>query len=423
MKLYTKCEKFFQRNESMKKPLRLAVLFDQHVHVGGGYQQALNAARLVRRLPNYLVAPFYFTTLRENLEILASLNIDAKLLELNLYTRILVRLRAWIGNYLTLKIFKIFQKTNYFESFFLKENIDLVYFLSPNSYAICLEKINYITTVWDLCHRDEPEFPEVRWDREFEARESNYKTILPRAIAIIADSDFGKQNIIKRYAIDDARVHVIPFEASCASRIYDNEHINAHVDIKQKYRLNNPYIFYPAQFWAHKNHVYLLEGLNCLEVNHGVKLSVIFCGSDKGNKQYIEEYSRNLGLSERVVFAGFVSSSEMACLYKNSFALVMPTYFGPTNLPPLEAFEFGVPVLYTDKSGLREQVNGAGLLMDLNDPASMAGHLFQLWTEPNLRIELIKAGYEKLANLEKTDRLLILQRILEDFYWRRLTWA
>jgi glycosyltransferase involved in cell wall biosynthesis len=407
----------------MKRPIRLAVLFDQQVHAGGGYQQALNAAMLVGRLSKDLVEPVYFTTLRENLETLANLGIEAKLLELSVISRAWVRLRTWLGSYLTLRIFKLFQQTNSFEFFFKENSIDLVYFLSPSHYADSLEETNYITTVWDLCHRDDPEFPEVRRDRQFEARESNYKAILPRAVAVLVDSDLGKQNIVKRYGIDDSRVYVMPFEASYASRTAAAGHIDEYVDVKTKFRLNAPYIIYPAQFWAHKNHVYLLEGLKELEVRYEVKIGVIFCGSDKGNKSYVEQYALNLGLSERVRFAGFVSDLEMGHLYKQSFALVMPTYFGPTNLPPLEAFELGLPVLYSDKDGLRDQVEGAGLLMDLKNPNSMAEHLFRLWSVPNLRAELIKAGHEKLAYLNKSDRSIILQKIIEDFYWRRLTWA
>ena len=423
MKLHTKCEKFCQRTKTMKKPIRLAVLFDQRVYAGGAYQQALNAALLVRRLPKDLVEPVYLTTLRENLETLAILGIDAKLLEFNVISSAWVRMYAWLGNRLPLKIFKLFQKTNSFEKIFNKNNIDLVYFLSPNGYARSLDKTNYITTVWDLCHRDDPEFPEVRWDKQFEARESNYKAILPRAVAVLVDSDLGKQNVINRYGMDSSRVHVMHFEASCASRIATAGHIDESVDIKIKYGLSVPYIFYPAQFWAHKNHVYLLEGLKDLEIIYGIQLGVIFCGSDKGNKPHVAQYALNLGLSARVCFAGYVSDAEMGHLYKQSFALVMPTYFGPTNLPPLEAFELGVPVLYSDKAGLRDQVEGAGLLMDLKNPTSMANHLFRLWSEPNLRTELITAGYEKLANLNKSDRSMILQKIVEDFYWRRLTWG
>jgi glycosyltransferase involved in cell wall biosynthesis len=215
----------------------------------------------------------------------------------------------------------------------------------------------------------------------------------------------------------------MPFEPSYSSRSIAELSLDQNVNIRAKYELNEPYVFYPAQFWAHKNHVYLLEGLKDLEVKYGIKIGVIFCGGDKGNKPYVAQYALNLGLSERVIFAGFVPDIEMVHLYKQSFALVMPTYFGPTNLPPLEAFELGVPVLYSDKAGLCDQVEGAGLLMDLKNPTSMAKHLFRLWSEPDLRAELITAGNEKLVYLNKSDRSIILQKIVQDFYWRRLTWA
>ena len=53
----------------------------------------------------------------------------------------------------------------------------------------------------------------------------------------------------------------------------------------------------------------------------------------------------------------------------------MPTYFGPTNIPPLEAFALGVPVLYSDLPGLKDQVGDSALLLDLNNPESMAQHM------------------------------------------------
>jgi hypothetical protein len=112
----------------MLRPIRLAVMFDQQVHAGGGYQQALNAALLVRSLPKDLVFPVYYTTFRENLETLSNFGLDAHLVELNKVSRVWLRLRASFGNYFTLKFFKFFQNINSFETIFLKENIDLVYF-------------------------------------------------------------------------------------------------------------------------------------------------------------------------------------------------------------------------------------------------------------------------------------------------------
>ena len=57
--------------------------------------------------------------------------------------------------------------------------------------------------------------------------------------------------------------------------------------------------------------------------------------------------------------------------------LVMPTFFGPTNSPPLEAFSLGVPILYSDLIGLKDIV-AAALFLDLDDPGSLAQNLKNL---------------------------------------------
>ena len=93
-----------------------------------------------------------------------------------------------------------------------------------------------------------------------------------------------------------------------------------------------------------------------------------------------------------------------------------------TNLPPLEAFQLGVPVLYPDKAGLRDQVGNAALLLDLSNPASLASHLETLVNDPSLRKRLIDEGTKRLKYFESMNRIDILSRVIEDFRWRRLTW-
>ena len=100
----------------------------------------------------------------------------------------------------------------------------------------------------------------------------------------------------------------------------------------------------------------------------------------------------------------------------------MPSYFGPTNLPPLEAFQLGVPVLYSNQPGLRDQVGDAALLMDLKDPNSMALHLKKLIENKQLREQLIKSGYTRLKHFNSYNRVEILKNIIQDFRWRRFCW-
>ena len=403
-------------------PLRLAVIFDQQIRAGGGYQQALNAARLTKLLPEEMVKPFFFTTLEENVDRLASEGIQAELIQLSVVMKMRTYFRRMFTDARIFKLLRRLERYSYFERRLIHRKIDLVYFLTPSSWACDLEEINFITTVWDLCHRDHPEFPEVRWHREFELREKKYWTLLPRATAVIVDSELGARNVVTRYGIDEDRVHVIPFQAAPAVRDQKKQDSPSSIDVREKYKLDAPYVFYPAQFWAHKNHTYLLQGLRVLEERYDLRVGALFSGGDQGNLAYVQSFARKMQLEDRVRFVGFVNNDEICKLYQQSVALVMPSYFGPTNLPPIEAFELGVPVLCADKAGLRDQVGDAALLMNLNDPESMAKHLKNLIEDQDLRMRLIAAGKGRLRHFETIDRVETLNRLLRDFQQRRLTW-
>jgi len=402
--------------------IRLGVIFDQHILSGGGYQQNLNDALLVRDLPVGLAEVIFYTTLQENVTVLAGYGIDAKCLCLSPFEKFTDYIRRHVSSSRLNTLVRMLQRFSNFEKILINNQIDLVYFLSPSILARSLENLNYITTVWDLCHRDCPEFPEVRSNRILESRDYLYTLILPGATAIFVDSEIGKTNVTRRYALDSERIHVMPFrEAEATRRIRQQLH-SAEICIPEKYQIDVPYIFYPAQFWPHKNHVYLLEGLRLLETHYSKRVGAIFSGGDKGNLSYIKRYANSLGLQDRIRFVGFVANTEIIDLYLQSVALVMPTYFGPTNLPPLEAFGLGVPVLYPDKPGLRDQVGNAALLMDLRHPESMAMHLNNLLDDDDLRCDLIAAGYERSNQNDVYDRTAVLVNIIEDFRWRRLCW-
>ena len=404
------------------RPVRLAVLFDQEIEVGGGYQQALSAALLAKKLPSRLAEPVFFTTMPDSIKALKSHGIDSVYLRLSVPNRVLLVLRRLVRDPLALKILKKLADVNAFERYLVDYAIDIVYFLSPSSLVKDLERLNYIVTVWDLCHRDNPEFPEVRADRIFDKRESYYRDVLPKATAVLVDSAIGKKNMIRRYGVEKERVHVMPFAPAPGVRFAKAGCEKSFVDIRRKYNLDTDYVFYPAQFWAHKNHIYLLEGLKCLEERFGYRIGAIFAGSDKGNLAYVQRKAEEMGLLSRIRFGGFVPNDEMPYLYSQALALVMPTYFGPTNLPPLEAFGMGVPVLYPDKAGLREQVGDAGLLMNLQDPISMAGLLAALLKDAKLRAQCVARGEKLMAGFSYTYRLGVLRDILQEFQCKRHCW-
>ena len=395
---------------------------DQTVSSGGGYQQSINAIKLVNKLPSKYFETVFLTNKKENIDVLKKFEINIELIKLSKYSLIQTFLRRKIKDIYIFKLIKKFFKYSPFEKLLKKLEVDIIYFLSPTNWAFDLSEINYIYTVWDLAHRDFPEFPEVRKDKIFESREDKFNKVLPKAISVIVDSDLGKNNLVKRYGIDKKRIYVLPFEANSSINENIETGFRKIINISEKYKLNHPYIFYPAQFWPHKNHVYILEGLKIMEEKYKLKLCAIFSGGDKGNKNYIVEVAEKINIIDRIIFPGFVEDDELIELYLQAEALVMPTYFGPTNLPPLEAFKLGVPVLYSNVEGLRDQVDESALLIDLNNPESMADQLFTLLNQPELKKRLITSGKKRIEYFNSFKRDEILLEILSDFRTKRKCW-
>ena len=245
---------------------------------------------------------------------------------------------------------------------------DVVYFLSPNSAAMQLRRTPFILTVWDVCHLDFPEFPEVRADGEFERRESLFARALPQALLVVTDSEALSDRIHARYGVDRSRLLAQPFLPS--PFLFSDA--SPTDEVLEHYTLQSGYWVYPAQFWAHKNHVRILEALSLVR-SRGERHRVVFMGSDKGFRATVEAHVRRLDLADDVTFLGFVPSEHLRGLYEGSVGLVFPSYFGPTNLPPLEALALGVPVVCSD---FHERSLGEGpYYFDPDDAGDLAAQM------------------------------------------------
>ena len=395
-------------------PINIALIFDQEVLSGGGYQQGLNSALLSSKINPKLANIIFFHTKKSIKNKLINHGIESQLIDLSFLKKLYLYIKTTEKFRIIYKLLRVFFDYNFFESFLIKKDIDLVYFISPSRFALDLDKLNFIFTIWDLCHRDNVEFPEVKLKGEFENRELRINYAVKRAFSIIVDSEYGKNNLSKKYNIEAKRISVMPFEPLLD--IKENKEIPYSSDyIFKKYNIENKYIFYPAQFWPHKNHIYILRAINILEKVHNIKLNIVFSGGDKGNKDKVRKFAIKTGINDQLIFTGFITNKELMSLYKYSLALVMPTFFGPTNIPPLEAFKIGVPVIYPDLDGLRDQVGDAALLMNLYDPNTLSDCLYKLIQNKDLRNDLLNKGFKMIDKNTQYDRIGNFENILFQF--------
>jgi len=279
--------------------------------------------------------------------------------------------------------------------------------------------VPYVATIWDLLHRLQPYFPEAADNGIWENREQGLSRYLQRASIIIAGSERGKQEIEHFYQVPAERIRVLRFPTP--SFAIDPPSVD-NQQVLLKHDLEAGFLFYPAQFWAHKNHVNILHALNLLRRKHQLKLHIVFVGSDRGNKKYIEQIVENLNLEAQVHFLGFVPQEDIIGLYRSALALTFLTFNGPGGIPPLEAFALGCPVIASQLPGSKELYGEAAILADPTSPEEISEAILTLFHDAELRTRLRKKGRERALNWTSEDLVRGGFNILNEFEAIRRCW-
>ena len=280
--------------------------------------------------------------------------------------------------------------------------------------------IPYVMAIHDLEHRLHPEFPEVSAHGEWEMREYYFRNGSRYATLLLADSEVGKEDILTFYGphgVTPDRVKVLPFLP--ASYLAVDISAAERRRVRTAYRLPERYLFYPAQFWPHKNQKGIVQALGLLKNEYGVSIPVVFAGSHSGDIRErafreVMSVSERLGVASSVHYLGYVPDADMSGLYAEAAALVMPTFFGPTNIPVMEAWAFGCPVLTSDIRGVREHAQGAAVLVDPQSVEALAAGIYRLWTDEGVRTSLIERGKQRLSAYTPDDYSRRLIDILEE---------
>jgi len=293
--------------------------------------------------------------------------------------------------------------------------------LYPSARPLCFEtQLPFVVAIHDLQHRLQPEFPEVSAGGEWERREYLFRNAARRALLVLTDSEVGREDILNiygEYGVTPNRVKVLPFLP--AHYLAPATMEIGPAEVRAAYQLPERYLFYPAQFWPHKNHARIVRALKLVKDEYQSELHVVFCGSrtEPIREQTFREVmtlAHELHIERQVHYLGYVPDAEMAGLYMAAVALVMPTFFGPTNIPVLEAWALNCPVVTSDIRGIREQAGDAAILVNPRRVEAIADAIHRLWTDESLRGELIHRGQQRLASYSDTDYSSRLKNIIEE---------
>lgn len=366
-------------------------------HSGGAYQYALAMLSALKQLEGNSIELVVAVANKDWISILNQQNssgtviyIDNSIISTLEY--ICVRLRAPIPLWRKYQV-----KFGKLQHTLTQANCDVWIFPAQEHLAYSL-KLPSIAVVHDLMHRYERSFPEVSSFGIYARREHHYKQTCKYSIAILVDSEVGRQHIIEAYAPLASKVKVLPYcpppEIPSATEF--------ELDTLASFELTDrPFFFYPAQFWKHKNHSRLIDAFAPIALKNP-EVCMVLAGTEKNSLVELKAKIRQLNLENSIVITGYIPDQTIQTLYRYALALIMPTFFGPTNIPPLEAMRAGCPMALSDIYGMREQSGDAAIYFDPKNTTEMTACMSLLLNNSELRARLKNAGLEKakLYNLE-----------------------
>ncbi|MEJ5311859.1 MAG: glycosyltransferase family 1 protein [Anaerolineae bacterium] len=233
-----------------------------------------------------------------------------------------------------------------------------------------------------------------------------------RADAILADSHATQRDLERLLHVDPARVTVTHLAAETYFRPLPPEEV---APVLSRYGLAPGYLLFVGTWEPRKNLPGLLEALAQLHAR-GEKRVLVIAGRPGWLYDEIFERVKALYLEPWVRFIEQPSGADLVGLYNGALLLAMPSFYEGFGLPALEALQCGKPVVVADRASLPEVVGAAGLLIDPDDPATIAEACWRIAQDEALRARLQEAARDQVRGFtwEETARrtLEVYRRVL-----------
>jgi len=111
----------------------------------------------------------------------------------------------------------------------------------------------------------------------------------------------------------------------------------------------------------------------------------------------VMETAQGLGIADRVVLPGAVSTEELLILYSHAQLFVFPSLYEGFGLPVLEAMACGAPVVASQGSAIQEVAGEAAVLVPHKDPDALGQAMVGLLNNTEYREEMIRRGFDRVT--------------------------
>ena len=207
--------------------------------------------------------------------------------------------------------------------------------------------------------------------------------------AILADSAFTASEINRALKADMSKVHEVLLAAD--DFLPDTSEQPPIIDTLG---VRGPFFVAVGALDARKNLPVLFAAMRELS-RQGANVPLVLCGPGARLSQ-----AAKAGDERWLKYAGFVSDTELAQLYRHATALVFPSLYEGFGLPPLEAMQCGGRVICADASSVPQVVGDAALMFEPRDVNGLVQQLLRILNDGALRDELTKRGANQVAKFQ-----------------------
>ena len=172
-----------------------------------------------------------------------------------------------------------------------------------------------------LCIHDiqQEYYPEFFSFKERMSRWVSYRLSCWNAAAIQASSEYIKACLVEKFRFLKPEKIFVAYEG------VDLEKFSVNAPSEKPNNIDglaeDDFVFYPAQIWAHKNHMLLLEALAVFRSKHAYELPCVLTGQDAGYWGVVRSRIRELKL-KRIYYLGRVRFGQVLWLYQNCKAVL-----------------------------------------------------------------------------------------------------
>jgi glycogen(starch) synthase len=239
--------------------------------------------------------------------------------------------------------------------------------------------------------------------REIEA------TTMLLADRVIAVSGRVKQMIIDDYKIPADKVDVV-HNSIDQSYLEPLDDANAYLYLSEMKKAGWKVVVNVGRLTIQKGLTHFLRAA-ALAAEREPKTFFLIVGSGEQRDELIG-LAAELGIADRVIFAGFQRGKRWRDAYSVADLFVMPSVSEPFGLTPLEAIMYGTPVLVSKQSGVAEVLYNC-LKADFWDEDELANQITAVLRYDSLAKELHANAWrevERMSWSESADKLMNIYR-------------